>query len=152
MASEIPKTRTLVSDEEAQGLRNFIRGAEFMDGRIAGARVARPEDATALAEFLSHESIGPRIYTMPNPINVETIRAFIDEAMSNSGRTGLPPSSVARCVLNGKGGASVAHAGLRRWNGASIGSALIASAKRPPATMNDPSVFFHDWASCRWAR
>lgn len=58
-------------------MRDFVRRAEFMNGRIAGARVALPGDAAALAGLLSHESIGPRIYTMPNPINAETMTSFI---------------------------------------------------------------------------
>jgi len=60
-------------------MRDFVRRAEFMNGRIAGARVARLEDAKALAGLLSHESIGPRIYTLPNPINVMTMAAFIED-------------------------------------------------------------------------
>ncbi len=79
MSSEIPKNRACAPDEEALRLRDFVRRAELMNGRIAGARVARPEDAAALAEFLSHETIGPRIYTMPDPINAETMCAFIDD-------------------------------------------------------------------------
>ena len=86
MASEIPKTRTLASREEAQRLREFVRCAELMNGRIAGARVARPEDAGALAEFLSHESIGPRIYTMPSPIDAATMEAFIDDHLLQQAR------------------------------------------------------------------
>ena len=86
MSSEIPRTRTLTSDEEAQRLREFVRRAELMNGRIAGARVARPDDAAALAEFLSHETIGPRIYTMPDSINAETIGAFIDDHLMQQAR------------------------------------------------------------------
>jgi RimJ/RimL family protein N-acetyltransferase len=86
MSSEIPKTRTLASGEEALRLREFVRGAELMNGRIAGARVARPEDAEALAEFLSHESIGPRIYTMPSPIDASTMQAFIDDHLLQRAR------------------------------------------------------------------
>jgi RimJ/RimL family protein N-acetyltransferase len=37
------------------------------------------EDAAALAGLLAHESIGPRIYTMPNPINAETMKVFIED-------------------------------------------------------------------------
>lgn len=77
MDSEIPKTRTCVSSIEQARLRDFVRRAEWMNGRIASARVARPEDAAALAGLLAHESIGPRIYTMPNPINTETMTTFI---------------------------------------------------------------------------
>jgi RimJ/RimL family protein N-acetyltransferase len=84
--ADIPKTRTRVSNEEAQRLRSFVRQSELMNGRIAGARVARREDAAALAGLLSHESIGPWIYTMPNPINEKTMAAFIDDHLMQRAR------------------------------------------------------------------
>lgn len=84
--ADIPKTRTCVSSEEAERLRAFVRQAELMNGRIAGARVARREDAAALAGLLAHESIGPRIYTMPNPINAETMGRFIDDHLMQRAR------------------------------------------------------------------
>ena len=84
--ADIPKTRTCVSSEEAERLRTFVRQAELMNGRIAGARVARREDAEALAGLLAHESIGPRIYTMPNPINAETMSRFIDDHLMQRAR------------------------------------------------------------------
>lgn len=84
--ADIPKTRIVVADGEAQRLRDFVRQAEMMNGRIAGARVARREDAAALAGLLSHESIGPRIYTMPNPINAETMAQFIDDHLMQRAR------------------------------------------------------------------
>jgi RimJ/RimL family protein N-acetyltransferase len=86
MSSEVPKTRTLASVEETLRLRDFVRRAELMNGRIAGARLAGPEDAAALAELLSHESIGPRIYTMPDPINAETMVAFIEDHLMQRAR------------------------------------------------------------------
>lgn len=84
--ADIPKTRTCVSSEEADRLRAFVRQAELMNGRITGARVARRKDAAALAGLLAHESIGPRIYTMPNPINVETMSRFIDDHLMQRAR------------------------------------------------------------------
>ena len=84
--ADIPKTRTYVSSEEAERLRAFVRQAELMNGRIAGARVARPEDAAALAGLLAHETIGPRIYTMPNPINAETMAPFIKDHLLQRAR------------------------------------------------------------------
>jgi len=86
MSSEIPKTRDPVPDEEAQRLRAFVRYAELMNGRIAGARVARKEDAAALAGLLSHESIGPKIYTMPAPINEQTMTVFIEDHLMQRAR------------------------------------------------------------------
>lgn len=77
--ADIPKTRIAVQAGEAERLRAFVRQAEFMNGRIAGARVAQRQDGAALAGLLSHESIGPRIYTMPSPINVETMTAFVED-------------------------------------------------------------------------
>ena len=84
--ADIPITRTYVSSEEAERLRAFVRQAELMNGRIAGARVARPEDAAALAGLLAHETIGPRIYTMPNPINAETMAPFINDHLLQRAR------------------------------------------------------------------
>lgn len=84
--ADIPKTRIAVADQEQQRLREFVQKAEWMNSRIAGARVARPEDASALADLLAHESIGPRIYTMPNPINSQTMRAFIEDHLTQRER------------------------------------------------------------------
>lgn len=84
--ADIPKTRSCVSSEEAERLRAFVRQAELMNGRIAGARVARRDDAAALAGLLAHESIGPRIYTMPNPINADTMSRFIDDHLMQRAR------------------------------------------------------------------
>jgi RimJ/RimL family protein N-acetyltransferase len=83
---DIPKTRIPVQEAEAQRLRDFVRQAELMNGRIAGARVARREDAAALADLLSHETIGPKIYTMPNPINEETMTVFIEDHLMQRAR------------------------------------------------------------------
>lgn len=84
--ADIPKTRIAVSEQEQERLRDFVRRAEWMNGRIAGARVARLEDAEALAGLLAHESIGPRIYTMPNPINTETMTTFIADHLAQRER------------------------------------------------------------------
>ncbi len=84
--AEIPKTRTHVPNEEAQRLRAFVKQAELMNGRIVGARVARREDAAALVGLLNHESIGPRIYTMPSPINETTMDAFIEDHLMQRAR------------------------------------------------------------------
>ena len=83
---DIPKTRNLVPGDEQLRLRDFVRRAEWMNGRIAGARVARPDDAAALAGLLAHDSIGPRIYTMPNPINTDTMTTFINDHLAQRER------------------------------------------------------------------
>jgi RimJ/RimL family protein N-acetyltransferase len=84
--ADIPKTRIGVPEAEAQRLRAVIRNAEMMNGRIAGARLARPEDAAALAGLLGHESIGPKIYTMPNPITETSMAGFIEDHLLQRAR------------------------------------------------------------------
>jgi RimJ/RimL family protein N-acetyltransferase len=39
-----------------------------------------------MAGLLGHESIGPRIYTMPSPINTETMTAFIEDHLMQRAR------------------------------------------------------------------
>ncbi|MEQ1783922.1 MAG: hypothetical protein ABMA14_21395, partial [Hyphomonadaceae bacterium] len=48
--------------------------------------VGRREDAAALTGLLCHESIGPRIYSMPNPINAETMTGFIEYHLAQRAR------------------------------------------------------------------
>ncbi len=86
MSGDIPKTRMRVSEDEQERLRLFVRRAEHMDGRIAGARLARPEDAAALATLLSHPSIGPRIYTLPSRIDEAEMTAFIEDHLIQRAR------------------------------------------------------------------
>lgn len=86
VTSEIPKTRECVPAHEQERLRAFVRQTELMNGRIAGARVAGVRDAAALAALLSDPSIGPRIYTMPNPINALTMHDFITDHLMQRAR------------------------------------------------------------------
>src|SRR5690606_14412211 len=45
-----------------------------------------PGDAAALAALLGHESIGPRIYTMPDSINEAAMADFIDDHLLQRAR------------------------------------------------------------------
>jgi len=118
--AEIPKTRTRVPNKEAQRLRAFIKQAELMNGWILGARVARREDAAALVGLLNHESIGPKIYTMPSPINEETMAAFIEDHLiqraarascsrRSTRRARRPRISTSSCGRNGRSRNSAAR-------------------------------------------
>ncbi len=77
MSSDIPKTRIPASVAEQERLRNVVRQAALMGGRIPDARVARPEDAAELADLLADPSIGPRLYTLPTQIDADTMQDFI---------------------------------------------------------------------------
>lgn len=123
MAS-IPKTKEAVSQAEAQRLRAFVQHAELMNGRIAGARVARREDGAALAGLLAHESIGPRIYTMPNPINAETMTGFIQDHLAQRARG----EGILFVSFNGEGEAT-AYFDVElwpQWSVAKFGGAVKA--------------------------
>lgn len=175
--ADIPKTRTCVSNAEADRLRTFVRGAEFMNGRIAGARVARREDATALAGLLAHESIGPRIYTMPNPINSDTMRGFIDDHLMQRARG----DGILFVSFNGAGEAT-AYFDVELWpqwsiakfggavkaerqgrgfggaaaslpsSGVSTSSASLAYVRRRHAITTAQSVCYRASASFRWVK
>ena len=161
---DIPKTRQAVPVAEAERLRDFTRTAEFMNRWIAGARVARTADAAALAGLLCHESIGPRIYTMPSPINAETMTGFIADHLEQRARG----EGILVVSFNAAGEAtayfdvelwpqwSVAdlagRAGWRRSNGASTSWASCGSARRRRWTMIVRSGCCRSSASDRWAR
>lgn len=82
----LPATRIAASSQEAERLKAVIRQAERIPGRFGDVRVVMPEDAPALAAFLSHESIGPRIYTMPPVIDAASMRDFIEDHLLQRAR------------------------------------------------------------------
>jgi RimJ/RimL family protein N-acetyltransferase len=122
--AEMPKTRVCVSSEEVTRLRAFVRQAELVNGRIAGARVARREDAAALAGLLAHETIGPKIYTMPNPITAETMNGFIGDHLMQRARG----EGILFVSFNGAGEATAYfHVELwPEWSIAKFGGAVKA--------------------------
>jgi RimJ/RimL family protein N-acetyltransferase len=83
---ELPATRIAVSQAEIERLQSVIRQAERIPGRFGDVRVVVPEDAPALAAFLAHDSIGPRIYTMPPVIDAASMRPFIDDHLRQRAR------------------------------------------------------------------
>jgi RimJ/RimL family protein N-acetyltransferase len=86
--------------------------------------VARREDAAALAALLSHESIGPKIYTMPNPINEETMAVFIEDHLMQRARG----EGILFVAFNGAGEAT-AYFDVElwpQWSTAKFGGAVKA--------------------------
>lgn len=123
--AEIPKTRTCVLVEEAERLRDFTRNAELMNGRIAGARLARREDAEALAGLLSDPSIGPRIYTMPSVIDADSMSAFIEDHLLQRARG----EGILFVSFNAEG-AATAYFDVElwpQWGAAKFGGAVRAT-------------------------
>ena len=73
----LPATRVAVSGDEAQRLRRYVQQTEEILGWIPDVRVARLSDTPALTRLFADHDVGPWIYTMPQPITEETVRAFI---------------------------------------------------------------------------
>lgn len=74
----IPITKKLASEVQQDAIRAAVRGATYLGTKDGGSRLARLEDADALAAFLSQPSVRAPIYSLPTRINRDTIRAFIE--------------------------------------------------------------------------
>lgn len=79
--SSIPITKHTVPDEKAEAIRQAVRAATSSPTVDAVARIAHPEDAEAFHAFLSDPSVFAPIYTLPRPLTVENVRAFIEAHM-----------------------------------------------------------------------
>jgi len=77
--SGTPITRNKVSDERAEAIRSAVRAANSMPTPDRAARLATPDDAEAFHAFLSDPKVYAPIYTLPRPLTVESVRAFIME-------------------------------------------------------------------------
>ncbi|MEO0982920.1 MAG: GNAT family protein [Pseudomonadota bacterium] len=74
MPASIPLTKTPASPAREAAIRAAVRGAA---GLGAGSRLAQPDDAAALAAFLSDPAVHAPIYTLPTEIMLETVADFI---------------------------------------------------------------------------
>lgn len=87
---QIPFTRTPASPEQANAIRDAVQQATAMptDGPLS--RLATPADAYAFFEFLQDPAIYAPIYSLPTPLTLENVTAFIVdyEAQRRAG-TGL---------------------------------------------------------------
>ena len=72
----IPITRNLVSEAEAEAIRRSFQSPDLPSD---DAEFIRLEDAGALLEFLSDPAIHAPIYTLPSPLTIGSVRAFIEQ-------------------------------------------------------------------------
>ena len=70
----IPITRTAATPEKQAAIEKAISSASEIPGL---ARIATPSDADALTELLLDPEISAPIYTLPKPINRQTVARFI---------------------------------------------------------------------------
>tara|TARA_R110000868_G_scaffold142932_2_gene360556 strand:- start:2677 stop:3309 length:633 start_codon:yes stop_codon:yes gene_type:complete len=75
--TSIPITRTPVPEAKAAAIRAAVAGATSLGPDSGASRLATLEDAAAFHEFLSDPQIHAPIYTLPRPLTVDSVRAFI---------------------------------------------------------------------------
>ena len=84
--SELPLTRVRVSDQEEAAIRSAVRAATVLPFEISPGRLARPEDAVGLYEFLRDPAIHGPIYNLPRPLTEATVRSFIERILEDRAR------------------------------------------------------------------
>ena len=75
--SNITITRTPVPPEKAATIRAAVAAATSLPTDNDSSRLATVDDAAIFHEFLSDPQIHAPIYTLPRPLTVESVRAFI---------------------------------------------------------------------------
>lgn len=82
-----PKTVLEVTAEEAEAIRTAVLSAD-LDTLGPGRSLAGPQDAAALAAFLSDPRVSDAIYDLPRPFSEANVRRWIDEseALRQEGR------------------------------------------------------------------
>ncbi|MBD3770427.1 MAG: GNAT family N-acetyltransferase [Rhodobacterales bacterium] len=82
MAEGIPITRRPASPEQVERIRAAVHGA----GQLGDSRLARPEDAPGLYALFSEPKVNAPIYSLPRPLTVENVRAFIEDHIAQRER------------------------------------------------------------------
>jgi RimJ/RimL family protein N-acetyltransferase len=80
---ELPLTRIAADLDKQADIRAAVRAAQCMADNV---RLARAEDADALTVLLADPRVSAPIYTLPEPIDRETVAAFIDRHLGERER------------------------------------------------------------------
>ncbi len=79
MTETIPVTKNEVSAERAEAIREAVRSLAILPPRRSGtSRLARESDAPALVEFLADPAVHAPIYSLPQPLNQQSVLGFIN--------------------------------------------------------------------------
>lgn len=73
----IPITRSSIAPERQQLIRQSVRSAAAIMTEADNSRLAQVDDAHIFHAFLSDPDIHAPIYTLPRPLTVDAVRAFI---------------------------------------------------------------------------
>ncbi|MEL6860655.1 MAG: GNAT family N-acetyltransferase [Pseudomonadota bacterium] len=86
MADQLPITKIACSPEHEARIRDAVRSASEIHFGLFPGRLAKPNDAAAFLTFLSDPEIHDPIYSLPRPLTVESVRAFIEQRRSEQER------------------------------------------------------------------
>lgn len=81
--ADIPLTRNTIDAETAEAIRANVRTVETFP---SGGRLAKPDDVGDLLDFFSDPSLFAPIYSLPRPLNLETVGAFIQDHLDERDR------------------------------------------------------------------
>ena len=82
----IPATKTPVDAVRAEQIRQAVTVVQTMPSSTGASRLAKVEDAAALLEFLNDPKVHAPIYTLPRPLTLQTVTAFIEQHVSERQR------------------------------------------------------------------
>ncbi len=80
--SSIPITKNPATKRQQEAIRQAVSSAVRIDTENNLSRLANVSDAKTFHEFLSDPAIHAPIYTLPRPLTVEAIKAFITDHQS----------------------------------------------------------------------
>ena len=143
MADALPLTRRAASPERADAIRQAVRAVTGLPVVGEGqSRIATLDDAAALAAFLADPAVHAPIYTVPQPINEETMTGFIADHMAQQARgEGLLALSLS------PDGALVGYSDIQvwpQWAAGELGGALRADRQSAGQGARGAAASF-DW-------
>lgn len=79
---ELPFTRNRTSAEREAAIRDAVRSAAQLPSTAHHSRMARPEDASSLLALFEHPDVHNWIYSLPKPLTLASVEAFIAENLA----------------------------------------------------------------------
>lgn len=77
-----PLTRVAIAADREAAIRAAVRAVSGIPFGEFPSRLAQPEDAEALFEFLSDAGIHGPIYNLPKPLTLLSVRGFIEQKLA----------------------------------------------------------------------
>ncbi|MGB3625884.1 MAG: hypothetical protein WA989_08645, partial [Henriciella sp.] len=84
--SELPFTRNRTSAERDAAIRAAVRSVTQLPSTAHHSRMAQPGDASALLTLLEHPDVRNWIYSLPKPLTLASVEAFIEKTLAAQAR------------------------------------------------------------------